>query len=75
MQEALTALVLGAGSELVLLMAQDVLGLHDRINTPGTVGPQNWTWRLPRTVAALAADEGVRAKLASLRALVDASGR
>ncbi len=74
-QEALTALVLGAGSDLVLLMAQDVLGLPDRINTPGTVGPHNWTWRLPRTVASLAADEGVRASLATLRALVDASGR
>jgi len=71
-QEALTALVLGAGSELVLLMAQDVLGLHDRINTPGTVGPQNWTWRLPRAFAETA---GAGAGIASLRALVDASGR
>ena len=27
---------------------QDVLGLGSeaRMNTPGTVGPQNWTWRM-----------------------------
>jgi 4-alpha-glucanotransferase len=26
---------------------QDVFGWPDRINTPATVGEENWTWRLP----------------------------
>jgi 4-alpha-glucanotransferase len=31
----------------VLTQLQDLLGLDDaaRYNTPGTVGPQNWSWR------------------------------
>jgi len=28
----------------------DALGRPDRMNTPGTVGPHNWTWRLPWTI-------------------------
>jgi 4-alpha-glucanotransferase len=72
---ALMALVLGARSELVLLLMQDVLGVHDRVNTPSTVGPHNWTWRLPDTVEALTADEGVRARLAMVRAEVERAGR
>jgi 4-alpha-glucanotransferase len=31
-----------------MIQMQDVLGLGSeaRMNTPGTVGPQNWTWRM-----------------------------
>lgn len=74
-QTALTAQVLAAGSSLVLLMMQDVLGLDVRINTPGTVGPHNWTWRLPATVEALEKDEAVRNTLATLAQEVAAAGR
>jgi 4-alpha-glucanotransferase len=28
----------------------DALGWKDRMNTPGTVGTHNWTFRLPWTV-------------------------
>jgi 4-alpha-glucanotransferase len=72
---ALTAQVLAARSDLALLMVQDVLGLHVRINTPGTVGPHNWTWRLPQTVEALAQDERTRDALAMLSAAIAATGR
>ena len=36
-------------SRWVMLSLQTILGLGagNRINTPGTVGPQNWTWRTP----------------------------
>jgi 4-alpha-glucanotransferase len=32
-----------------MVQIQDVLGLGSeaRMNMPGTVGPQNWSWRLP----------------------------
>ncbi len=36
-----------SASEFVLLPIQDVFGWRDRINVPGTVGPHNWTWRMP----------------------------
>ncbi len=73
--EALLALLLGSNSELVLLLMQDILGVRDRINTPATVGPHNWTWRLPSPVEELSSDERVRATLATLRAEVERSGR
>jgi 4-alpha-glucanotransferase len=65
----------GARSDLALTLVQELLGLPDRINTPATVGEANWTWRLPRPIEDLEADESVAARLDAVRALVDASGR
>jgi 4-alpha-glucanotransferase len=64
-----------ARSDLALTLAQELLGLPDRINTPATVGETNWTWRLPRPIEDLEADESVGGRLDAVRALVDASGR
>jgi 4-alpha-glucanotransferase len=36
-----------AGSNLLLLPIQDVFGWRDRINLPGTIGADNWTYVLP----------------------------
>ncbi len=44
---ALLDALYGAASELLILPMQDVFGWRDRINTPASVGEQNWTWRLP----------------------------
>lgn len=38
---------LGSGSCLVILPFQDILGEEGRINTPGTVNDDNWTYRVP----------------------------
>ncbi len=38
---------LGSGSCLVILPFQDILGEKGRINTPGTVNDENWTYRAP----------------------------
>jgi 4-alpha-glucanotransferase len=65
----------GASSDLALVLAQELIGSTDRLNTPGTVGPQNWTWRLPRSLEDLAADTSLVAHLQAIRALVTASGR
>ena len=46
----------GSGSDLLLLPIQDIFGWPDRVNTPATVGEQNWTWKLPLSVEALATD-------------------
>ena len=62
---ALLRLICGANSELVLLLIQDLLGVRDRINVPGTVGPENWTYRLPKTIEQMGKDRAVLAALAA----------
>ncbi len=64
-----------AKSELALVLVQELLALRDRINTPATVGSQNWTWRLPVPIETLEADPAAVARLEAVRKLVDASGR
>jgi 4-alpha-glucanotransferase len=39
--------LLAANSRIVILPIQDIFGSKDRVNTPGTLGDQNWTWRFP----------------------------
>jgi 4-alpha-glucanotransferase len=51
----LLELALVSGAELVVVPLQDLLELGDeaRFNTPGTTGPQNWSWRLDRPLSTL----------------------
>jgi 4-alpha-glucanotransferase len=65
----------GAASDLALVLVQELLGTRDRINTPATVGPHNWSWRLPRPIEDLAGEPRLEARFEVIRALVDASGR
>lgn len=39
--------LIGSGSGLVILPIQDIFGHDEQINVPATVGPHNWTYRLP----------------------------
>ena len=64
-----------SGSQLTLVLVQELLGERTRINTPGTVGDANWTYRLPRPIEDLEKDEQVNARLAAIRTLVIESGR
>jgi 4-alpha-glucanotransferase len=43
--------VLGSSSAMVVVPLQDVIGTSDRINTPGTVNDENWTYRVPYETA------------------------
>ncbi len=72
---ALLRYLYGARSDLALTLAQELLGTRDRINTPASVGPQNWSWRLPRPIEDLAADARLTARFQAISHLVDASGR
>ena len=72
---ALLKLLFSARSELTLVLVNELLGDKTRINTPGTVNDQNWTWRLPRPIEDLAEDPAVVARFAAISALVAASGR
>ena len=44
-QRAILRRVLGSSSAIALFSFQDIIGTTDRVNTPGTVGEENWTYR------------------------------
>jgi 4-alpha-glucanotransferase len=73
--EAWMRALLASGSALTLAQAQELLGQPDRINLPGSVGPHNWTYRLPQAIETLASDAAVSQRLAVVRRLVQETGR
>jgi 4-alpha-glucanotransferase len=64
-----------APSRLVLVPIQDLFGWGDRINTPGTVGPDNWSWRLPLPLEQMTQNRDMLARLLTLRAIAARTGR
>ena len=75
MRDALLAHAYSAGSDLLLLPVQDVFGWRDRVNTPATVGDENWSWSMPIGVDALLTDPVSVERAEALRALAAGSGR
>jgi 4-alpha-glucanotransferase len=71
-RDGILELVYRSGSDLLLLPFQDAFGMRERVNVPGTVNDENWTYRIPRDLAALHADAAGRDRL---RALALRSGR
>ncbi len=67
-RDALLEVVYGSASDLVLLPFQDALGSRERVNVPGTVNAENWSYRIPVDVASLAADRAARERLHALAA-------
>jgi 4-alpha-glucanotransferase len=67
-RDALLSLVYGSGSNLALLPFQDALGSRERVNVPGTVSGDNWSYRMPMEMATLAADAATTARLRDLAA-------
>jgi 4-alpha-glucanotransferase len=61
-----------SGSELVLLPFQDALGARERVNVPGTVNDDNWTYRMPMDLEEL---EARKDDVRRLAALAEESGR
>jgi 4-alpha-glucanotransferase len=74
-QQRLLRAVYEAGSSLLLLPIQDACGWRDRINVPGTVGADNWSWRLPIAVEAMEADQSLASCADTLHGLSKASAR
>ncbi len=72
---ALLRLLFAAKSDLVLVLVTELLGDKTRINLPGTVSDENWTWRLPRPIEDLRADQAIASRFAKVRALVQETGR
>jgi 4-alpha-glucanotransferase len=71
-RDAILDLVYRSGSDLLLLPFQDAMGRRERVNVPGTVNEENWTYRTMREVSALHADRASRERL---RGLAERSGR
>ena len=72
---ALLDLLNGSASELVLFLLQDLLGTKDRVNTPSTVGPHNWSYRMPATVDELRGDPEIFKLTEMMRKSVEKGGR
>lgn len=64
-----------AGSDHMFLPLQDVFGWRDRINTPATITEDNWSWRVPWPVDALADVPAAAERAASCRQHALSSGR
>jgi 4-alpha-glucanotransferase len=73
--DALLDALYGAGSELTLLPIQDLWGVKDRINVPGIVGQQNWSWRMPMTIEELRRDEPIARRMTAARDITKKHGR
>jgi 4-alpha-glucanotransferase len=74
-RDGVFALFADSPARWVLALAQELLGVSDRINVPGVVGDGNWSWRLPATADALRADPTIAQALATVRARMEAAGR
>ena len=55
--EALLQAALNSQSAWCILPWGDVFGESERVNTPGTVGPHNWAYRMKPSVESLATRE------------------
>ena len=75
LRDAMLGAIYEAGANLVLLPIQDVFGWRDRVNVPGTVGSENWTWRLPFPVEDLLTRPDASERASFLRRLAMETGR
>src|SRR5690606_36754022 len=66
---ALLGALFASRSRYAALMITDLCDLTDRINSPGTLGPRNWSFRLPAGLEEVALDEMAKWKPALERAL------
>lgn len=68
-RDTLIESVIASGSDYALLPIQDVFGWRDRINVPGTVNNDNWTWRVPWSIDTLGDEPEAVARAQALRGL------
>ena len=65
-RDEILELIYRSGSDLVLLPYQDLVGARERVNVPGTVNDENWSYRVPMLLSALLADRTAAERLAAL---------
>ena len=74
-RDALLESLFASGADLLVLPIQDIFGWRDRINQPATIGPQNWTWKLPWPSDRLLAAPEATAAASRLREWAERHGR
>ena len=62
-------------TSIAIVLAPEIFGERTRINTPNTVGDQNWTYRLPATLETLEHDATLRVRLELFDELIFESDR
>ncbi len=72
-QRAILRRVLTSGSALTMFSWQDIIGTLDRVNVPGTVSDENWTYRSEYTPQEAA--QVYREQLDSYTSLLQETGR
>ena len=75
LRDALLRLAYVAGSAHLFLPIADLFGWRDRINVPGTVGRENWTWTLPWPVNRLDEVPAAVERQSALRTWASRHGR
>lgn len=75
LRDALLEQVYRSRSDELFLPLQDVFGWCDRINTPGTVGDHNWSWRMPWPIEDLTSHAGAIDRARFTRELAASTGR
>ena len=75
LHEALLAAAENASSDLCIIPWGDLFEETVRVNLPGTIGPQNWTYRMRTSVESLLSDPETRAGAELLARLTSAGGR
>jgi 4-alpha-glucanotransferase len=71
----LLTLLAQSPADTVMVLVTDLFGSRERINTPGTVGSHNWSYRIPKTAVALAGDTDVQWHQNTLRTMMQQAGR
>jgi 4-alpha-glucanotransferase len=74
-RDAMLGALYAAPSRLVMIPIQDLFGWRERINLPGTVGPANWSWRLPLAIEDMGHDPALAPRMAQLREMAMRGGR
>ncbi len=72
---ALLRFLFSARSDLTLVLVTEILGDKTRINSPGSVNDENWSWRFAQPIEELARDPQLRERFAGIRELVSAAHR
>ena len=73
-RDALLTAIFRARSGIVMVPLQDVFGWRERVNTPASVGHQNWSWRLPWPADGLTTSSDAQERAAFLRRLTRRTG-
>jgi isoamylase len=70
-RDALLKAVYAAPSTLAIVPFQDAMGSRERINLPGTLSDDNWSYRMAMDIETLTSDEATARRLAEIALATD----